>query len=240
MFDAVRNSDLALSTESFVRDVLRSHDSSHDFFHIERVVGMAKIISAQEGVIGRKSIERIVLSCLTHDVGDHKYCENEKVGQQRVREFLTGQNYEDVEQVMNILGKIGFSKELGSEEKGEGGEGGKELSIETQIVQDADRMDAIGAVGVARCFVYSGSKGRKIFDPRIPARESLTQEEYQSQKNSGVETTAINHFYEKLLKIKDLMKTETGKRIASERHAFLLSYLRQFHQEWDLGARGRS
>lgn len=161
------------------------------------------------------------MAALLHDIADEKLNPSQEAGLKKVHDFLASQELEreQTEQIMTIIANISF--------KG-GKKSDQTLSLEGKIVQDADRLDAIGAIGIARTMAYSGNKGRPIHDPSMKPRENLTYEDYRKGQD-----TAIMHFYEKLLKLKDLMNTAEGKRLAQGRHQFMLNYLEQFDAEWD-------
>jgi uncharacterized protein len=201
-------------TEQFVRAFLEKDASGHDWWHIYRVTKNAQRIAEEEGA----DVFVCTLAALLHDVADEKLNESEEAGLLQVRNWLEEHavEAEHLEHVMEIISTMSFSK-------------GKVMStLEGLVVQDADRLDAIGAVGIARAFAYSGSKGQVIHDPGIPIRGEMTKEEYRNGKSS-----AYNHFYEKLLKLKALMNTEYGKRMAEERHRFMEKFLARFDAEWD-------
>ncbi len=167
-------------------------------------------------------IEIVKLGALLHDIADSKFNDgDETVGPRIAREFLVGQNVEKekIEHVVNIIENISFKG--GNFEK-------KFTSIELEIVQDADRLDAIGAIGIARTFNYGGFKNRQLYNPNISPKMNMTKEEY---KNSDSPT--LNHFYEKLLLLKDKMNTKTGKELAVNRHRFMENFLSQFYAEWE-------
>lgn len=205
-------------TIEFVKHTLKDAEGGHDWFHIQRVFNNAKLIVKTES-----ADELIVsLSALLHDIADSKFHDgDETIGPKKATEFLMSQNIDSIviEHVVQIIKYISFK----------GGNIDRTFSSkELDIVQDADRLDAIGAIGIARCFNYGGFKNREIFNPKIQPKLNMTKEEY---KNSN--TPSINHFYEKLLLLKDKMNTATGKRIAIERHKFMEKYLDQFYAEWD-------
>ena len=205
-------------TIEFVKHTLKDAEGGHDWFHIQRVFNNAKLIVKTES-----ADELIVsLSALLHDIADSKFHDgDETIGPKKATEFLMSQNINSIviEHVVQIIKNISFK----------GGNIDRTFSSkELDIVQDADRLDAIGAIGIARCFNYGGFKNREIFNPKIQPKLNMTKEEY---KNSN--TPSINHFYEKLLLLKDKMNTATGKRIAIERHKFMEKYLDQFYAEWD-------
>lgn len=209
---------LISKTKNFVKYELADAEGGHDWFHIERVYKNAKLIARGEQV----DLTVVLLGALLHDIADSKFHQgNEELGPQKAREFLFSLNVDSkiIEHVVNIIKHISFK----------GGNQAKTFtSAELDVVQDADRLDAIGAIGIARTFNYGGFKNRKLFDPSIQPNLKMTTEEY---KSSAAPT--INHFYEKLLLLKDRMNTATGKKMAEQRHRFMELYLDQFYAEWD-------
>ena len=213
------NSKLIEDTIAFVKDELKNAEGGHDWFHIDRVYRNALNIAKHESV----DLEVVQLGALLHDIADSKFHNgNEAIGPKKAREFLFKENVssEVIEHVVNIIANMSFSKSLDKSDLF--------TSPELEVVQDADRLDAIGAIGIARCFNYGGFKERAIYNPEIKPNLNMSKAEY---KNSTAPT--INHFYEKLLLLKDKMNTKTGRRIASERHNFMLHYLEQFYKEWE-------
>ena len=205
-------------TIEFVKSELQSAEGGHDWWHIYRVWNNAKKILKNE------EADRLVveLGALLHDIADSKFHDgNEEIGPAKAATFLRQQavDQELIDHVVKIIKYISFK-------------GGNELqafrSKELDIVQDADRLDAIGAIGIARAFNYGGYKGRPLYDPAVKPNLNMTKHEY---KNSSA--PSINHFYEKLLLLKDQMNTETGKLMAEERHRFMEQYLVQFYKEWE-------
>jgi uncharacterized protein len=214
----MNNTDLISRTIQFVKQQLADAEGGHDWFHIERVYRNSLLISQSE-----KCDEVVVkLGALLHDIADSKFHDgDESIGPKTARAFLEGESVDEatIAHVLNIIENISFKG--GNFEK-------KFHSKELEIVQDADRLDAIGAIGIARTFNYGGFKNRPIYDPAIAPNLHMTKEEY---KSSAAPT--LNHFYEKLLLLKDKMNTETGKQIALERHRFMETFLSQFYAEWD-------
>ena len=205
-------------TMLFVKEKLENAEGGQDWFHIERVYKNAILISKEEDC----DITIVKLGALLHDIADSKFHGgDESVGPKIAREFLSSENVSEeiITHVINIIENISFKG--GNFEK-------KFTSKELEIVQDADRLDAIGAIGIARTFNYGGFKNRQIFNPNIPPNLNMSKEEY---KNSDAPT--INHFYEKLLLLKDKMNTITGKKIAQERHRYMENFLSQFYSEWN-------
>ena len=206
------------NTILFVKQKLENAEAGHDWFRIERVYKNALLIAQHEDC----DIEIVKLGALLHDIADSKFNDgDETVGPRIAREFLVGQNVEKekIEHVVNIIENISFKG--GNFEK-------KFTSVELEIVQDADRLDAIGAIGIARTFNYGGFKNRQLYNPNISPKMNMTKEEY---KNSDAPT--LNHFYEKLLLLKDKMNTKTGKELAVNRHRFMENFLAQFYAEWE-------
>ena len=214
--------DIIPLTEKFVQETLQHAEGGHDWWHILRVWNNAKTIAQNENGISRKSLLIIELGALLHDIADAKFHDgDEEVGPRVARTFLTSLNVdaEVIQHVDDIIRHISFK----------GGNFDKPFhSRELAIVQDADRLDAIGAIGIARTFNYGGFKNREMYNPHIPPELFLTKEAY---KNSSAPT--INHFYEKLLLLKDRMNTETGKKMAAQRHVFMEAFLTQFYAEWE-------
>ena len=202
----------------FVKQQLINAESGHDWFHIERVYKNALLIAQSESC----NLEIVKLGALLHDIADSKFTNgDETVGPKTARVFLESINApeETIVHVINIIENISFK----------GGNFEKSFnSIELEIVQDADRLDAIGAIGIARTFNYGGFKNRQIYNPAIPPKLNMTKEEYKKS-----EAPTINHFYEKLLLLKDKMNTKTGKELAQDRHLFMEKFLSQFYAEWD-------
>ena len=202
----------------FVKQQLINAESGHDWFHIERVYKNALLIAQSESC----NLEIVKLGALLHDIADSKFTNgDETVGPKTARVFLESINApeETIVHVINIIENISFK----------GGNFEKSFnSIELEIVQDADRLDAIGAIGIARTFNYGGFKNRQIYNPAIPPKLNMTKKEYKKS-----EAPTLNHFYEKLLMLKDKMNTQTGKELAQERHLFMEKFLSQFYAEWD-------
>lgn len=204
-------------TVAFVQQQLADAEAGHDWWHIYRVWKNAEYIASQEG--GDHQV--VVLAALLHDIADSKFHGgDETIGPATARRFLEGLQVppEIVYHVVKIIENISFK-------------GGKTIrsfsSPELDIVQDADRLDAIGAIGIARAFHYGGYKNRPFYDPAIPPNLNKTKEEYKHNADP-----TINHFYEKLLLLKNLMNTATGKALAQQRHQFMQDFLNQFYREW--------
>ncbi|WP_042352140.1 HD domain-containing protein [Bacillus massiliigorillae] len=211
----MNQSEMIRLTEEFVFELLSDEASGHDWWHIHRVTSLAKTIAEKEGA----DLFICEMAALLHDVADEKLNSSEESGISKVRQWLRSLQVdgESSKHIIEIITTMSFK----------GGGQPPVKTLEGKVVQDADRLDAIGAVGIARVFAFSGAKGQLIYDPTIPVREQLTKEEYRKQK-----TTAINHFYEKLLKLKGLMNTSYGKQMAEQRHAFMEEYLKTFLGEW--------
>lgn len=213
------NNQLIEATKSFVKETLKNAEGGHDWFHTERVYNNALLISKSEAV----DVFVVQLGALLHDIADSKFHEgDETVGPKMAREFLFKHNVDStiIEQVVHIIKHMSFKNSL----DGKSGFTSKEL----EVIQDADRLDAIGAIGIARCFNYGGFKNRPLYDPSIQPILNISKEEYKSSTSP-----TINHFYEKLLILKDKMNTKTGKQLAENRHQFMELYLKQFYDEWD-------
>lgn len=212
-------SHLISCTLDFVKEKLHGAEAGHDWFHIERVWKLSKKIAETENC----NLEVVELSALLHDIADPKFHGgNETLALKISQDFLENQNVSNaiIEQVLFIIQNISFKNR---------GEAPKDLPIELKIVQDADRLDAMGAIGIARTFNFGGFKNNLMYHPEIPPKLNMTKEEYK--KNEG---TTINHFYEKLLLLKDLMNTEKGKELAQERHDFMQKFLDEFYKEWNV------
>jgi uncharacterized protein len=212
------NENIVNKTILFVKKKLDNAEGGHDWFHIERVYKNALSIADNEDCDDTV----VKLGALLHDIADSKFHDgDETVGPQIARDFLESNKVDEatIQHVINIIENISFK----------GGNTEKSFSsIELDIVQDADRLDAIGAIGIARTFNYGGFKNRPLYNPNIAPKLHMSKEEY---KNSQAPT--LNHFYEKLLLLKDKMNTETGKQIAQERHRYMEGFLSQFYAEWD-------
>jgi uncharacterized protein len=207
-----------LQTIQFVKNTLAGAEAGHDWCHIERVYKTAITINALEH--GDEFI--ISLAALLHDIADSKFNGgDEEIGPRIAGEFLTTLDLDAdiIGHVQKIIKNLSYKASLGTVDF---------QSKELDIVQDADRLDAIGAIGIARAFTYGGFKNRVLYNPDIQPALNMSKEEYKS-----TEAPTINHFYEKLLLLKDLMKTEAGRSIAEKRHEFMLAYLEEFYQEWE-------
>lgn len=214
----MREEEIISKTIQFVKRELAGAEGGHDWWHIERVWRNAKLIAAHE----KANTFTVELAALLHDIADAKFHDgDENIGPKKARIFLESLSVpKDItDHIENIIRNISF--------KG-GNFDSSFASIELAIVQDADRLDALGAIGTARAFNYGGFKNRELYNPSIKPDLQMTKEAY---KKSTAPT--INHFYEKLLLLKDRMNTETGKKLAAERHRFMEIFLEQFYKEWD-------
>ena len=205
-------------TIDFVKEVLSNAEGGHDWWHIYRVWNLSKYIAKTENV----DMFIVELGALLHDIADSKFHDgDEEIGSRKAREFLSSLNVdkEVIVHIENIIANISFrgSKHIQ-----------KFKSPELDVVQDADRLDAMGAIGIARTFNYGGYRGREIYNPEIKPNLNMAKEEY---KNSNAPT--LNHFYEKLLLLKDRMNTNTGKSMAKHRHKFMEQFLDEFYKEWN-------
>jgi len=205
------------NTIKFVKDKLKGDSSGHDWWHIYRVWNLAKEINKNEN----GNLFVIELASLLHDVADWKFHENEKDGLIEVVDFLNTQEVEDevINQVIYIIENVSYK---GADVKD------KMNTIEGKVVQDADRLDAIGAIGIARTFAFGGKFGNEMHNPNS---EIVMHENFDQYKKSN--GTTINHFYEKLLLLKDRINTKTAKIIADERHSYMETFLKQFYDEWN-------
>ncbi|RFN59079.1 HD domain-containing protein [Marixanthomonas ophiurae] len=206
------------NTITFVKNELKDAEGGHDWFHIERVYKNAMHISQTEQV----GTLIVALGALLHDIADSKFHNgDETVGPKKATEFLASEDVSEeiIEHVVQIIKNISFK----------GGNKAQAFhSKELAVVQDADRLDALGAIGIARTFNYGGFKNRSLYNPDIQPNLQMSPAEYKAS-----EAPTINHFYEKLLLLKDRMNTKTGRRIAADRHMFMETFLQQFYAEWD-------
>lgn len=195
--------DIVQQAMDFSREIFAEDASGHDFYHTLRVYRLAARIAQEEGA----DMETVQLAALLHDVDDHKLSPDTAEGQQRAAGFLLsrGMHEERIREICGIISQISFSRNRG-----------RPTTLEGMCVQDADRLDAMGAIGIARAFAYGGSRGRAIHDP-----------------NGEDSETTICHFYDKLLLLKDRMNTESGRKLALERHRYLREFLEEFYGEWD-------
>ncbi len=212
------NPNLINKTIVFVKEQLNNAEGGHDWFHTQRVYKNALLIAENEDC----NLQIVQLGVLLHDIADSKFHNgDEALGPKIAKGFLEKENVDDaiINHVLKIIENVSFK----------GGNFEKQFhSKELDIVQDADRLDAIGAMGIARAFNYGGFKNRAIYNPDISPKMKMSREEYKKS-----EAPTINHFYEKLLLLKDKMNTVTGKKIAQERHKFMENFLAQFYAEWE-------
>jgi uncharacterized protein len=213
------NQDLIEKTKDYVKLVLKNAEGGHDWFHTLRVFNNSILIAKSENA----NMLVVKLAALLHDIADSKFNDgDETIGPEMAATFLIKHDADSmvVTHVLNIIKHMSFKNSLDNQPTFN--------SLELQIVQDADRLDALGAIGIARAFNYGGFKNRALFNPAIKPNLNMTKAEY---KNSTAPT--INHFYEKLLLLKDQMNTKTGKALAKNRHQFMEQFLQQFYAEWD-------
>jgi uncharacterized protein len=210
---------LTQTIQYFVKERFESFEGSHDWFHIERVWNTAKYIQSKES----GNLEVIELAALLHDIADHKYNDGDfQKGEKVSYELLIskGASEELATEVSKVIGIVSFKGANVSDEA---------ASLEGKIVRDADRLDAIGAIGIARAFAYGGSRNRPLYNPEIEPRLHSSKEDYYTSKSH-----TINHFYEKLLLLKDRMETPTAKILAEERQKVMLDFLEHFKKEWSI------
>ena len=215
----MNTTSLVEDTIAFVKETLSDAEAGHDWFHTQRVFRNSLLIAKDENA----DVLVVSLGALLHDIADAKFHQgDETVGPKMARAFLKSLEVEKevIEKVCYIIEHISFKNSIGQNKT-------RIHPIELLVVQDADRLDAIGAIGIARAFHYGGFKNRTLYDPEIAPNLELTKEEYKNSKSP-----TINHFYEKLLLLKDKMNTKTGTKIAQQRHDFLLLYLEHFYAEW--------
>lgn len=212
---------LVEKTIAFIKESLKDAEGGHDWFHTRRVFKNTLLIARDEDV----DVLVVSLAALLHDVADAKfYGGDESIGPKKAREFLKSLKVPErtLSHVVKIVKHCSFKNSLSRSKKK------RFNSKELHVVQDADRLDAMGAIGIARTFNYGGFRNRPLYDPEIPPNLNMSKEEYKKSNSP-----TINHFYEKLLLLKDGMQTVTGKRLAENRHQFMLTYLEQFYKEWN-------
>ena len=203
-------------TLEYVKEFFKNDFSGHDYYHTLRVYNLSKYIAGFE----KCNTKLVYLAALLHDVDDYKLVGHEEESFHNAKSFLRSQGVSDgeIEQVCHIISQVSFK--------------GKDTvipdTIEGKIVQDADRLDALGAIGIGRTFAYGGNHNMPMHVPGVKFKEDMSADEYY--KNTG---TTINHFYEKLLKLKDLMNTETAREMAKHRHRFMQEFLEEFYGEWE-------
>jgi len=214
----LNNQQLIDNTKQFVKDTLKDAEGGHDWFHIERVYKNALLISKGETVNDLV----VELAALLHDIADSKFNNgDDTIGPKIAAEFLVKQNVatDVINHVIKIIENISYSSNIDNRS----GFNSKEL----EVVQDADRLDALGAIGIARTFNYGGFKNRALYNPEIKPNLNLTKKAYKASN-----APTINHFYEKLLLLKDKMNTKTGRKLAEKRHYYMVNFLKQFYAEW--------
>lgn len=210
-------------TEKFVHDFLQKEQTGHDWWHIQRVRKLSLKIAAEE----KADFFIVEMAALLHDIGDYKFFGgNEQEGQKVAAQFLHSLSLSPnvTRKILNVTTNISYMKTLSEEDRSRK----EKKSLEFMVVSDADRLDAMGAIGIARAFTYGGYYHRPIYDPNIPPNPKISREEYKT-----TEAPSINHFYEKLLKLKGTMYTSYGKQMAKGRHYFLEEYLKRFYAEWE-------
>lgn len=210
--------------EELVEREMGGRDASHDAAHALRVRDLALSLAAEEGLSAPSRLLTVELAALLHDIGDYKYTKNNVEDMSVVEMFLQEVGLDEglKDEIVAIIKGMGFKNEVSNKSI-------VDPTLEFAIVQDADRLDAIGAIGIARCFTYGGSKNSALHDPRILPRDNLSKEKYMSKEEKQ---TSINHFHEKLFKLKDMMKTEAGRRRAEKRHKFMEEFMAEFYEEW--------
>jgi len=207
--------------EGLVKDHFLEESTGHDWWHSHRVRKMGLHIAKEE----KADLFIVEAAALLHDVGDYKFHDgDEEIGGKIIEKWLLAIaiNRKDIDRILNIVTNLSYMKSLKNKS------GDPALTIEAKVLHDADRLDAIGAIGIARAFAFGGFFKREIHNPEIAPEESMTCEEYKNKKS-----TSINHFYEKLLRLKDSMLTENGRKIAQSRHEYMKNYLERFFDEWD-------
>ncbi|RAV19030.1 HD domain-containing protein [Paenibacillus contaminans] len=212
----MNRSAIIAGAEKFARNELAADSSGHDWWHVYRVTKLAHKLAALENA----DVFICTAAALLHDVADEKLNPSKEAGIAKIDGWLKENraDEDDAAHIVEIISTMSY-----------GDSAGRRMStLEGQIVQDADRLDALGAIGIARTFAFSGWKGQLMHDPGLPPRENMTKEEYRSGKS-----TAVNHFYEKLFRLKELMNTAAARQMAEERHRFMEDYLNQFYEEWD-------
>lgn len=219
MTSSLSNSELIEATIVFVKNTLKNAEGGHDWFHTLRVYNTAKLISKNEDVDSLV----VALGALLHDIADSKFYNGDSsIGPKMATEFLTQHkvNSNTIDHVIKIIENTSYSANINNNSPFK--------SIELEVVQDADRLEAIGAIGIARAFNYGGFKNRALYNPEITPNLKMTKAEYKAST-----APTINHFYEKLLLLKDTMNTKTGLKIAEQRHQYMLGFLEQFYAEWE-------
>ncbi|KZV15372.1 hypothetical protein F511_20357 [Dorcoceras hygrometricum] len=236
--------EIIIKAEELVKSAMKGNDASHDAAHAFRVRDLALSLAGEEGLSSSPdSLLTIELAALLHDIGDYKYIRSvlsvllgarfvitvsilrqDPSEGKIVEDFLVKENVDENirTKTLSIINGMGFKEEMDRL-------GGGNFSAEFGVVQDADRLDAIGAIGIARCFTFGGNRNMVLHDPQIKPRSDLSKEKYMNKDHQ----TTVNHFHEKLLKLKDLMKTKAGQKRAERRHKFMEEFLLEFYEEWD-------
>ena len=200
----------------FVKNYFKNDSSGHDYYHTMRVHTIAKQIAEKE----KADVNIVMLSALLHDVDDIKISPSTNANKDNARRFLVDNKVDEktIEIICNIINEVSYK----------GVETTPSITLEGRIVQDADRLDALGAIGIARAFAYGGNKNRKMYDPNEKPKLNMTENEYRNHIS-----TTINHFYEKLFNLKDIMNTETAKKMALEREEYMKEFVKKFLTEWN-------
>ncbi len=224
----VDKEEIIQKTEDFVKENLEKDSTGHDWWHIHRVRNLAKRIAREEGA----DIFIVELAALLHDIGDYKFfLGDEEAGEKKVREWLFSLEISPslVDRIVEITSQVSFMHTLPEKGKKKDRKDSPPFAIskELRAVTDADRLDAMGAIGIARTFTYGGFFNRPIYDPAIKPHKNITKEEYKT-----TQAPSLNHFYDKLLKLKDMMYTPLGRKMAKRRHRFLKLFLKEFYKEW--------
>lgn len=206
-------------TREFVRERLHKEATGHDYWHIDRVLRNARLINKSEGA----DVFVVELAILLHDVGDRKAIHKDADDYSIAENFLNGKKVpaDILDHVMFIIKNMSFSNSFGKRQN-------TRISREFAVVQDADRLDAVGAIGISRAFSYGGNRNRPIYDPNVKVKKFLDKKRYQSAQSSS-----IHHFHEKLFLLKDLMNTATARKIAAKRDKYMRDFLKQFLLEWE-------
>lgn len=207
---------LVQNATKFIKEIFQNDFSGHDFFHSMRVYRTAMKIAQAE----HADMEVVALAALLHDVDDRKLSPMTAEKKENTARFMRSQNVpeSEIRQVCQIIDEVSFK----------GTDSVRPSTPEGKCVQDADRLDALGAIGIARTFAYGGSHNRAIYDPELPPRTAMNQAQYYSSKS-----TSLNHFYEKLFLLEGMMNTETGKAIARKRTQYMQQFVDEFLNEWD-------
>lgn len=211
-----RQNSIIETAKAYVRDLMENEPSGHDYFHSYRVLNTALRLAKEENA----DEFTVALAALLHDVDDRKLSPETCQNKDRADAFLSRNGVEEAKrnEILTIIGEVSFK----------GTDSVRPSSVEGQCVQDADRLDALGAIGIARTFAFGGSRNRRMYDPQIPPKPDMTGEEY-----SKSESTSLNHFYEKLFKLKEMMNTKSAVSLAQAREEYLRSFVSEFLDEWN-------